>query len=176
MRVKHGPLLAFAIVLLPFPTMAKEGAKPVCEAVPLAEPWTSWTQSGSAVAGGDSLTAPRLILGKPVTVTLRPVAYVQYAAAPGKDAGKGQGGLFTLALKSPARVGIALSDAAWVDIVDGDMAVAAVDHGHGPDCSGIRKIVWFELTEGTHIVQIAGAPSREIRVMAADARANQPVP
>jgi hypothetical protein len=49
-----------------------------------------------------------------------------------------------------------------------------VKHGHGPDCSGIRKIVWFDLPAGRHIIQIAGSQARTIKVMAADAQANQP--
>ncbi|BAV63272.1 hypothetical protein [Sphingobium cloacae] len=170
-------ILALGLAALSAPTFAAEGEKPGCEApARLAEPWTSWTQTGTAIAGGDSLNAPRLILGKPVTATLRPTRYVQYAATPGKGADQGQGGLFTLSLKSPARIGIALSDAAWVDVVDDRTAIASVEHGHGPDCSGIRKIVWFDLKEGAHLVQIAGAPGREIRIMAADERANRPMP
>ncbi|SCW91996.1 hypothetical protein SAMN02927924_04104 [Sphingobium faniae] len=170
-------ILAPAMVFLSAPALAEGGDKPACEApARLAEPWTSWTQSGSAIAGGDSFNAPRLSLGKPVTATLRPTPYVHYAATPGKGAGQGQGGLFTLSLKTPARVGIALSDAAWVDVVNERTAVPSVEHGHGPDCSGIRKIVWFDLKEGAHLIQIAGAPGQEIRVMAADALANQPLP
>ncbi|MGC4250853.1 MAG: hypothetical protein QM605_05130 [Sphingobium sp.] len=170
-------ILALGIASLSAPTFAAEEGQPACEApARLAEPWTSWTQSGTAIAGGDSLNAPRLILGKPVTATLRPMQYVQYAATPGKGADQGHGGLFTLSLRVPARIGIALSDAARVDVVDDRTAIASVDHSHGPDCSGIRKIVWFDLKEGAHLVQIAGAPGREIRLMAADALANQPMP
>lgn len=141
---------------------------------PLAEPWTSWTQSGEAVAGMQAFGAPSLILGKPVAASLTPADHVQYAAPPAKDAKEGYGGLFTVALKQPARVGIALSGAAWVDAVDGTEALTSTDHGHGPDCSGIRKIVWFDLSAGRHIIQIAGSKTRDIRIMAADAKANQP--
>lgn len=155
---------------------AAPAADPACAGpAPLAEPWTSWTQSGQARAGAQIDGAPALILGKPVAATLIPVAYVQFVSTPIKGAKEGQGGLFTLALKSPARVGIALDGPAWVDVVTGTIAVASVDHGHGPDCSGIRKIVWFDLAAGRHVVQIAGAKAGMVRIMAADARANQPV-
>lgn len=151
-------------------------AMPACAApAPLAEPWTSWTQSGDAVAGTQAFGAPSLILGKPVAASLTPADHVQFAAPPAKGAKEGYGGLFTVALKQSARVGIALSGPAWIDIVQGATAVASVDHGHGPDCSGIRKIVWFDLPAGRHIVQIAGAPRGDIRIMAADAKANQPL-
>lgn len=141
---------------------------------PLAEPWTSWTQSGTAIAGATISTAPRLILGKPVTATLRPTAQVQYAVAPGKNALKSHGGLFTLAVKNTARIGIALSEAAWIDAATGKTALPSVDHAHGPTCSGIREIVWFDLAPGLHTIQIASAMQSTIRIMAADARANQP--
>jgi hypothetical protein len=114
-----------------------------------------------------------LILGKPVIATLRPGDYVHFPVAPGKGGAQGHGGLFTLAVKTPARVGIALSDAAWVDVIKGTASVASVEHGHGAACSGIRKIVWFNLSAGLHTVQIANAPQATIRIMAADAIANR---
>lgn len=149
--------------------------EPVCTApAPLAEPWTSWDQNGQGEAGTQVHGAPSLILGKPLDATLTPAAYVQFAAAPAKGAKEGYGGLFALSLKQGARVGIAVSGTAWIDVVSGTKALTSVDHGHGPDCSGIRKMVWFDLPAGRHIVQIAGAKGRSIRVMAADAGANQP--
>ena len=149
-------------------------ADPVCAApVPLAEPWTSWTQSGQGRAGTQVRGAPALILGKPVVATLTPAAHVQFAVPPGKGAKQGFGGIFVLSLKQAARAGIGLSGPAWVDVVSGTTAVASVEHGHGPDCSGLRKIVWFDLPAGRHLVQIAGSKTPEVRVMAADAGANR---
>ncbi|WP_088182213.1 hypothetical protein [Sphingobium sp. Z007] len=150
-------------------------ADPVCAApTPLAEPWTSWNQSGQAKAGVLAQGAPALILGKPLTAELTPSVHVQFPVVPNKGAKEGYSGLFSLSLKQGARVGIALSGPAWVDVVTGDAPVASVEHGHGPDCSGIRKIVWFDLPAGRHLVQIAGSKAVSVRVMAADARANQP--
>jgi len=164
-----------ALCLLPAPAHAEPSA--MCkDAPPPPEPWTSWMQSGNAIAGGEAASAPRLILGKPLAATLRPVAQVQFAATPGKGDAKSYGGLFTLALKAPARIGIGLSGPGWVDIVTGSVPQPSADHGHGPECSGIRKIVWFDLQPGLHTVQIADAPGREIRIMAADAAANRPLP
>ena len=155
---------------------AAPAADPLCATpAPLAEPWTSWTQSGQGRAGTQTHRAPALILGKPVVATLTPAAHVQFAVPPGKGATEGFGGLFTLALKQAARVGVGLSGPAWVDVVTGTTPVASADHGHGPDCSGLRKIVWFNLPAGRHLVQIAGSKTAEVRVMAADAKANQPL-
>ncbi len=166
--------LLLALALSPFPAAAQGQPQADCRAAPrLDEPWTSWSQSGDAIAGGEAAGAPRLILGKPVTATLRPADYVRFAADPGKDGKTGHGGLFALAVKAPAKVGIALSAGAWVDVVKGTTPVASVEHGHGPACSGIRKIVWFPLEAGVYTVQIAKAPEATIRIMAADAGANR---
>ncbi|WP_150292383.1 hypothetical protein [Sphingobium estronivorans] len=163
------------LLLMALWPMAVQAAPTPCADAPrLAEPWTSWTQNGAAVAGGTASTAPRLILGKPVTANLRPGAQVQFAVPPGKMVPKSYAGLFTLAVKDAARIGIALSESAWVDVATGSTALPSVDHGHGPDCSGIGKIVWFDLPSGLHTVQVAGAPRSTIRIMVADARANQP--
>lgn len=169
-------VLALLLTLTAAPALAqtKPVETPACDTVPrLAEPWTSWTQSGDAIAGGEAESAPRLILGKPVTATLRPGDYVHFPVTPGKDGAQGHGGLFMLAVRTPARIGIALSEGAWVDVIKGTASVASVEHGHGPACSGIRKIVWFTLSEGLHTIQIANAPQATIRIMAADAAANR---
>lgn len=162
------------LALLLLASAAPAFAQPDCTTSPvLEEPWASWPQSGDAIAGGTVDGAPRLILGKPVVATLRPAAQVQFPVPPGKSDAKSFGGLLTLSLKIPARVGIALSGPAWIDVVRGDAALKSVEHGHGPACSGIRKIVWFDLPAGLFTVQIANAPGGTVRVMAADAAAHQ---
>ena len=148
---------------------------PIHPACAISEPWTSWTQSGQAKAGAQVQGAPVLILGMPVTATLTPADYVQFAAVPGKGAKEGFGGLFTLSVRVAGRIGIGLDGPAWVDVVSGTTARDSVEHGHGEPCSGIRKIVWFDLPAGRHMVQIAGSKTETIRIMAADKRANQPV-
>jgi hypothetical protein len=155
---------------------AAPAADPVCAApASPTEPWKNWSQSSAATAGTQSPGAPALLLGNPVTAGLTPGDHVHFAAAPGKGGKDGYGGLFSLSLQQAARVGIALSDAAWVDVVTETQAAESNGHGHGPDCSGIRKIVWFDLPAGRHIVQIAGAKAQTIRVMATVAKAKQPL-
>lgn len=87
---------------------------------------------------------------------------------------KGYGGLFSLSVKVPARIGIGLSEPASVDVVTDRAVQSSSDHGDGPEGSGIAKIIWFDLSPGLHIVQIANARERAIRIMAADAQANRP--
>lgn len=155
---------------------ATHGAYPCRNAQLPPEPWTSWNQSGTEAAAGEAASAPRLILGKPIVATLRPSAQVQYAVKPRHQQPKSYGGLFSLAIKAPARVGIGLSGSAWVDIVTGRSIVAPSAHGHGAACSGIAKIVWFDLPQGLHLIQLSSSSASQIRLMAADALANQPLP
>jgi len=161
------PLPVISAVPAPVP-----GSCAAPQAIP--EPWTSWRQSGEAQAGTQAEGAPSLILGQPVTAYLTSSEHVQFAAARGGDVAKGFGGIFTIATKVQARIGIALSDRAWVDVLDGRQARPSADHGHGSSCSDIRKIVWFDLPPGRHVVQVAGSNVPTLRIMAADARANQP--
>lgn len=165
-----------ALCLTVAPAHARERSPAHCkEAPPPPEPWTSWMQSGRAIAGGEVASAPRLILGKPVIATLRPLSQVQFVVPPAGIEKKAYGGLFSLAVKVPARIGIGLSEPAWVDLVTKRAVQSSVDHGHGPECSSIAKILWFDLSPGLHIIQIANASARAIRIMAADAQANQPL-
>lgn len=165
------------LLLLTLAPLAAHAAPDPCANTPvLAEPWTSWSQSGAAIAGGTASSAPRLVLGKPVNASLRPGAQVQFPVPPAKPQLKSYGGLFALSMKTPARIGIALSDGAWVDVINGTASFKSTGHAHGPSCSGIRKIVWFDLPQGLHAIQISGAAKPAIRIMAADALANQPRP
>lgn len=143
-------------------------ASPSCPTpAPLSAPWTAWNKAISANASAAATAAPAIAVGQSLDAILRPAADLRYAAAPAKGAGEGYGGLFTLVLPRPAKVGVALSGPAWIDVVSGEKAATSIEHGHGPDCSGIRKIVWFDLPAGRQLVQIAGAKETSIRVMAA---------
>ncbi|KFG88662.1 hypothetical protein BV98_003497 [Sphingobium herbicidovorans NBRC 16415] len=163
-----------ALCLSIAPADARPRNPVACQEAPPPEPWTSWMQSGRAIAGGEAAAMPRLILGKPVIATLRPLSQVQFVAPPAEMEKKGYGGLFSLSVKVPARIGIGLSEPASVDVVTDRAVQSSSDHGDGPEGSGIAKIIWFDLSPGLHIVQIANARERAIRIMAADAQANRP--
>ncbi|CAN5173506.1 hypothetical protein BH10PSE12_BH10PSE12_20060 [soil metagenome] len=164
-------LLLMSLILAPA-AYAQEPQPACLEKPQIAEPWTNWTQNSNAIAGYGVGDAASLPLGQPRTAQLHPVAQVQYPVPPGKPpAAKSFGGLFRVNLARPARVGIGLSGPAWVDVVAGEGLAPAIEHGHGLPCSGIAKIVWFDLPVGASIVAIAGAPDTAIRIMAADSAA-----
>ncbi len=166
MRVR-GAMIGLALLAMPVAGAAQEAARE-CPVKPVLEaPWEAWAVLRPGKAGHQAGDAKTLLLGSALTASLHPIAHVQYPAKAGKPVTAGTfGGIFRLNLAKPSRVGIALSGAAWLDVVTGTTAAVSLDHGHGPDCSGIRKIVWFDLPKGANLVQIANAPGDSIRIMA----------
>ncbi|MDQ2878738.1 MAG: homogentisate 1,2-dioxygenase, partial [Pseudomonadota bacterium] len=100
-------------------------------------------------------------------VTLLPVARIVHAVPPHKAPAAGTfGGLLGIMTARAGTYRIALGAPAWIDLVGADgKALPPVAHGHGPDCSGIRKIVDFALQPGRYVVQIDGSASATIGVM-----------
>lgn len=164
------PGLIVAALMLVSPATAFALSLSACPAKPaMPEPWLTWTSPAKARAGNDVATATPVPLARAVEAALAPAAQVQYAVAPAKPPMENTyGGVFRVNIAHAARVGIALSVGAWVDMVEDGKIVDSVDHGHGPACTGIHKIVWFDLKPGAHIVQIANAPAPAIRIMAAE--------
>ena len=60
---------------------------------------------------------------------------------------------------------VAIDSAAWLDVVADGKSLEAVAHGHGPDCSGVRKMVDFTLAPGTYLLQIVGNGTAKLRVL-----------
>ncbi len=146
-------LLALGLISLCTPAMAQEG----CEPVP-AE-WSAWSNTtpllGQLQAGGRK------------EMTLAPVGSVKLAATPVKPPVTGMyAGTVAFDVARAGRARIALDQGAWIDVVKDGAIVKSTTHGHGPKCSGIRKIVDFDLTPGRYVVQIVNAPKDRIGVMA----------
>lgn len=76
------------------------------------------------------------------------------------------GGMVPIDVKKPGRLIVALDSGAWIDLVRDGHVVKSVTHGHGPACSGIRKMVEFDVEQGRYLLQIVNAPSDKIRAMA----------
>ena len=76
------------------------------------------------------------------------------------------GGMIPVEVKRAGRLVIALDAGAWIDLVRDGKAQPAAAHGHGPACSGIRKMVEYDVTPGRYLVQIVNAPELSIRAMA----------
>lgn len=137
---------------------------------------SAWNKRQPLLAARDtrSLTGATLTIGKAIEGGLRPAAEMRYAQKPEKPGSSASfGGLYTFAVAEKGSYRVALGSAAWVDVVragvkKGDGTVMkSTGHGHGPDCSGIRKMVDFTLQPGTYLVQLSGSAAARLPLMVA---------
>jgi hypothetical protein len=166
-------LTAVAIPLASPAAAAQDAAvDPKCAAVRVAPPagFAGWSVRTPVTAGAATRSAPVLVIGKAADLRLVAADRLAPAAPPGKDAAPG--GTAGVALFQVARPGtyrVALGSGAWVDVVRGGRAIAAAAHGHGPQCSGIQKIVDFRLTPGRYVLQLTATQAPVVAVMIARA-------
>jgi hypothetical protein len=95
------------------------------------------------------------------------------AKLPGVPAGAKPGGaaMIGFRVETAGRYGVALDQRGWIDVVPGVAGGAALKsaaHGHGPDCSSIRKIVRYDLQPGIYRLYLTGleAPSAKVMLVA----------
>ncbi|WP_294087561.1 homogentisate 1,2-dioxygenase [Sphingomonas sp.] len=106
-----------------------------------------------------------LPLGQRVEVKLLSMASVDFDVAPEGTAPGREGGLLMLVVPAPGRYRVMLGGPAWIDLVAAGKPLASVGHDHGPACSGIRKMVDFQLAAGRYTLQLSGAQTATIAVM-----------
>ncbi|MCJ2181102.1 homogentisate 1,2-dioxygenase [Novosphingobium sp. 1949] len=124
----------------------------------LAPEFASWTGRGglSAAASLAGVGAAQLQPGRAVEAGLLPTPQVHYALRPEKPGGTvSHGGLFRFHVAAAGTYRVALGSAAWIDVVKDGKGLVSTAHGHGPDCSGIRKIVDFTLVPGDYLLQVS---------------------
>lgn len=143
---------------------------PACPATPAALPpaFAAWSNATTLESATDrpGLAMTKIAPGEAEALTLHPMAEVHYALPPQKPAAPGTfGGMVALHVTTAGTYRVALSSAAWVDLVSAGAALPTTAHGHGPDCSGIRKIIDFALQPGDHVVQIVGNATSTITVL-----------
>jgi hypothetical protein len=116
----------------------------------------------TVVAGGD------ILVGKAARVTLGPPGATRFAVAPCRAAAIDSfAGQVTFRVASAGTYRVALDSAMWIDVVAGTAAIASTTHGHGPACSGVRKMVDFALRLGRYVIQLSGSANRQAVVMVA---------
>jgi hypothetical protein len=79
----------------------------------------------------------------------------------------GTAAIIEIAVPTARTYSIALSDGAWIDVVQGGKPLAAVGHEHGATCTGIRKIVKFTLGAGQVQLRLSGIKAATIGVLIA---------
>jgi hypothetical protein len=136
-------------------------AQPVCVRMEPVGGFESWGKPAGAA----------LAVGSEATLDLKPATGVTFKPALARPAKDGTyGGYFPLTVASPGRYRIALSSGAWLDLVQKGERLKPVDHAHGPACSGIAKIVAFDLQPGRYWLQLSEAKAPTIGAMVSSAK------
>lgn len=153
------------------PTEARETDPATCAApvAPTGElaPWTTPFQLQAAETE-KSTSRGRLPIGQAASLTLLQTPEVRYPLRPEKPGGSvSYGGLVLIDVREAGTYRVALDSAAWIDLVRDEQAVTSSKHGHGPDCTGIRKMVDFPLTPGTYTLQISANGQPQMTVLVA---------
>lgn len=162
------PLLG--MVCLAGPAHARMEQAPSTCAVPaeLPAPLASWRNPAALKGATDRKGAARSVLepGKTVTMALSPTPKIDYPVRPAKPGGSVSfGGLAGFTVREAGTWRVALGSGAWVDVVKDGKAAPSVAHGHGPDCSGIRKMVDYELQPGSYTLQISANGEDRLTVL-----------
>lgn len=163
---------AIAVASPAFPQMGDHARQAACPATPepLPADLAGWAtpEPMRAANTADTASAVELILGQASDLELYPTPDVTYAIRPARPAGSiSNGGMVAFRIDTAGVYRVAIDSAAWLDVVQDDKTLESVNHGHGPDCSGIRKMVDFKLEPGIHTLQIVGNGTDRIRVMLA---------
>jgi hypothetical protein len=172
MRHRIATALLGIMLVSPFSSAHSQTHAPVCAsgAATLPPALAAWPTRGPLIATGkaSALKSAALVVGSPVDATLGSTADIQYVTRPEKPGGSvSYGGLFSFTIKDAGTYRVALGSGAWIDVLKGKAAMASVAHGHGPDCSGIRKMVDFRLSPGRYTLQIAANGEQTLPLMIA---------
>lgn len=164
------PLLLAVSLLIAAPLLAEvPTAATPCTGAPAAPPagMEGWNSPTAMKAGTTLGNATALIPGTAANAALLPTPSVHYPVRPEQPGGSvSHGGLFRFTVVEAGRYRIALGGPAWIELVHDGKSIASVAHGHGPECSGIRKMVDFDLKPGIYLVEIAGSGTASLLLMA----------
>jgi hypothetical protein len=139
-------------------------AAPCTAPAPLPATLAGFSSKRPVLASPSS--TPTLVLTQGARATLLPAGAVRLPVTPRRAApAVSYSGLFAFTVTQPGRYRVALGAAAWLDVVRDGAALTSVAHAHGPDCSGIRKMVDFDLQPGRYLLQIAGNPTPRVDVL-----------
>ncbi len=148
-------------------------AAPVdCSVVRVALPpeLAGWSNRAALIAAKNKAGLKKAVLsvGTAVDVRLTRTGDMRYLLRPEKPGGSvSYGGMFTLSIREAGTYRVALGSGAWIDMLKDGKSVESTNHGHGPACSDVRKMVDFPLTPGRYVLQLAANGSDSLPVMVA---------
>lgn len=167
-----GALLAPAAALAQMTPAAPAPTPQQCGAmdVELPSELVGWTARAPLAAAKLAADLPKASLtpGKAFLATLPSTPDVTYVVQPEKPGGSvSHGGLFDLTVASAGTYVIALGTGAWIDVLKDGAPVMSGSHGRGPNCTTLRKVVTFDLSPGSYVVQISANGPTELPIMVA---------
>lgn len=151
---------------------AASSASPACTAPgtfpPALAGWGQPHGTLTAAARPGAVRRAVLVPGHAVDATLLPTPDVRYAVAPAKPGGSVSfGGSFAFDVAEAGTYRVALSTHSWIDVIEGNVALQSVAHGHGPACTTLAKMVDYPLKPGRHVLQVAANGEAAISLMVA---------
>lgn len=171
--MRHGLAAALVGIVLIAPLSGtraqQDGQSCAPGSATLSAELAGWSSRRPIVAAGEAsgLRAATLEIDSAADATLKSTADVRYVTRPEKPGGSvSYGGLFNFTIDRAGTYRIALGSGAWIDVLKGQAPITSTAHSHGPDCSGIRKMVDFPLTPGRYTLQIAanGEPALSLMI------------
>jgi len=171
-------VLAAAVLSLSGPACAAAQQAPAPCPAPVAPAGelAPWAQARAMPAAHTAAELPQatLAIGQAARLALAPAAETAYVLPPERAAPPATfGGMVRFSVAQPGTYRVALGTAAWIDVVTGGGTVAgggavpSSAHGHGPACTGIRKIVDFALQPGDYTIQLSGSAAPEATLLVA---------
>lgn len=164
-------VLVAALASLPFAaTATKAMVQPNCSTMDASLPaqvagWTSKSDLTSAAKAND-LSKAALTIGRAAALSLHPTRQVTYLTQPEKPGGSvAFGGMVEINIQVAGTYQVGIASGAWLDVLKDKTPVISTAHGHGPDCTSIRKVVDFPLTPGRYVIQISANADPKIAIM-----------
>jgi hypothetical protein len=139
------------------------------DAGPIPPALTGWSSPAKLISGTEG-AGPTIVVGKAYDLALHPDGHLKLPNLPGPVRDRvGRGGTMSFNVAQAGTYHVALGSGVWVDVVRDGRALESVAHGHGPACSGIGKIVDFELEPGRYTLTLDGSDSQRTSVLIAPA-------
>ena len=73
-------------------------------------------------------------------------------------------GLAAIDVSKPGKLDVVLSTATYVDLIQGGRALKSASFGQPKGCQGVHKSVTFDVGPGRYVVQLTGAPDKNVRM------------
>lgn len=163
------PFALLAPLFLAAPALPQDTAvDPKCATMRVAIPpeFAGWSERIPVTAGGAPRTAPVLTVGRATDLTLLATEEFTPVVQPGKMADvHTSGGIAMFQVTHAGTYRVALGSGAWIEVIQARKSLTSTAHGHGPMCTGIRKIVDFRLKPGRYVLQLSGSPTPVIPVL-----------